>query len=93
VDRRGGAGPQRRPSAQTEAERVAAEHARSCSPRSVRLRTAEDAKAHARGSGWIADRAVRDAQEELRQVEASAPPPAPVKSIIRVIRPVVSGRS
>ena len=69
---------------QTEAERVAAEHAALLLAARVRLRTAQDAKAHAPWfRAWIADRAVRDAQEELRQVEASAPPaPAAVKSII-----------
>ncbi len=65
---------------QTEAERVAAEHAALLFAAQVRLRTAEDAKAHAPWfRAWLADRAVRDAQEELQQVEASAPP-VPAKS-------------
>jgi membrane protein len=65
---------------QTEAERVAAEHAALLLAAQVRLRTAEEAKAHAPWyRAWLADRALRDAQEELQQVEASAPP-APVKS-------------
>ncbi|GAA1984433.1 hypothetical protein GCM10009777_17970 [Microbacterium pumilum] len=65
---------------QTEAERVAAEHAALLLAAQVRLRTAEDAKEHAPWfRAWLADRAVREAEEELRQVEASAPP-VPVKS-------------
>lgn len=65
---------------QTEAERVAAEHAALLLAAQVRLRTAEDAKAHAPWyRAWLADRAVRDAQDELEQVEAAAPP-VPVKS-------------
>jgi membrane protein len=40
----------------------------------VRLRTAQDAKAHAPWyRAWSAGRAVQDAEEELRQVEESAP--------------------
>jgi membrane protein len=67
---------------QTEAERVAAEHAALLLAAQVRLRTAQEARAHAPWfRAWLADRTVRDAREELRQVEASAPPP-PVKSII-----------
>lgn len=61
---------------QTEAERVAAEHAALLLAAKVRLRTAKDARAQAR---WyqvpFADRAVKEAEDELRQVEASAPPP------------------
>lgn len=65
---------------ETEAERVAAEHAALLLAAQVRLRTAEDAKVHAPWfRAWLADRAVREAEEELRQVEASAPP-IPVKS-------------
>ncbi|MFB8147883.1 YihY/virulence factor BrkB family protein [Microbacterium sp. NPDC056003] len=63
---------------QTEAERIAAEHAALLLAARVRLRTAKDARAQA---SWFrrpfADRAVREAAEELRQVEASAPPPPP----------------
>ena len=63
---------------QTEAERIAAEHAALLLAARVRLRTAKDARAQA---SWFrrpfADRAVREAEEELRQVEASAPPPPP----------------
>jgi membrane protein len=67
---------------QTEAERVAAEHAALLLAAQVRLRTAEEAKAHAPWHRrWLADRALRDAQEELEQVEASAPR-LPVKSSI-----------
>ena len=65
---------------QTDAERIAAEHAALLLAAQVRLRTAEDAR---NGAGWFrawaAERAVREAQEELRQVEAAAPPP-PVKT-------------
>ncbi|WP_214465707.1 YihY/virulence factor BrkB family protein [Microbacterium flavescens] len=61
---------------QTEAERLAAEHAALLVAARVRLRTAKDARAQA---AWyrrpFADRAVREAEDELRQVEASAPPP------------------
>ncbi|GAA1945754.1 YihY/virulence factor BrkB family protein [Microbacterium deminutum] len=67
---------------QTEAERVAAEHAALLLAAQVRLRTAEQAKAHAPWFRvWLADRAVREAEEELREVEASAPP-SPQKSSI-----------
>lgn len=60
---------------QTEAERLAAEHAALLLAAQVRLRTAKDARAQAR---WyrvpLADRAVREAEDELRQVEAVTPP-------------------
>ncbi|MBW9121501.1 YihY/virulence factor BrkB family protein [Microbacterium trichothecenolyticum] len=58
----------------TEAERVAAEHAALLVAARVRLRTAQDARDQAPWyRAWIADRAVRDAEEELRQVEAATP--------------------
>ena len=59
---------------QTESERLAAEHAALLVAARVRLRTAQEAKAHAPWyRAWAAGRAVQDAEEELRQVEESAP--------------------
>ncbi|MDR7189044.1 membrane protein [Microbacterium sp. BE35] len=59
---------------QTDAERVAAEHAALLLAARVRLRTAQDARDQAPWYRvWIADRAVRDAEEELSQVEAATP--------------------
>jgi len=61
---------------QTEAERIAAEHAALLLAAQVRVRTAKDVRDQAPWHrAWIAERALRDAEEELRQVEASAPPP------------------
>jgi membrane protein len=64
---------------QTEAERLAAEHAALLVAARVRLRTAQQARDTA---PWYrvfaADRAVRAAEQELSQVEA-ATPPAPTK--------------
>jgi membrane protein len=58
----------------TEAERVAAEHAALLLAARVRLRTAQDARDQAPWYRvWVADRAVREAEEELSQVEAAAP--------------------
>ncbi len=66
----------------TEAERLAAEHAALLLAAQVRLRTAKDARAQAR---WyrvpLADRAVREAEDELHQVEAAAPPDPSAKTI------------
>lgn len=60
----------------TEAERLAAEHQALLTAARVRLRTAEQARADARWfEVWGADRALREAQDELQRVEASAPPP------------------
>jgi membrane protein len=60
---------------QSEAERLAAEHAALLTAAQVRLRTAREARASAPWwRVWPADRAVRDAEDELRQVEQSAPP-------------------
>lgn len=59
---------------QTEAERLAAEHAALLLAAQVRLRTAKDARAQARW--WrvpLADRAVHEAEVELRQVQEAAP--------------------
>lgn len=73
---------------QTEAERLAAEHAALLIAARVRLRTAKDARAQARW--WrvpLADRAVREAEVELRQVEASAPPPPKKKSLLTPVTP------
>lgn len=67
---------------QTEAERLAAEHAALLLAARVRLRTAKDARAQAR---WyrvpLADRAVREAEDELRQVEAVTPPDPRAKTV------------
>ncbi len=63
---------------QTEAERIAAEHAALLLAAQVRVRTAKDARDQAPWyRAWVAERALRDAEEELGQVEASAPPPPP----------------
>ncbi len=63
---------------QTEAERLAAEHAALVVAARVRVRTAQDARAQAPWYRvYLAERSLRDAREELRQVEASAPPPPP----------------
>lgn len=66
----------------TEAERLAAEHAALVLAAKVRLRTAKDARAQARW--WrvpLADRAVREAEDELRQVQEVAPPDPRAKTI------------
>ncbi len=58
----------------TEAERLAAEHAALLTAARVRLRTAREERAHAPWFRvWVADRAVRDAERELAEVEAAAP--------------------
>ena len=63
---------------QSEAERLAAEHQALLVAARVRLRTAQDARDSATWfQAWAADRAVRAAEQELAQVEASAPPPPP----------------
>ncbi|WP_228479476.1 YihY/virulence factor BrkB family protein [Microbacterium atlanticum] len=65
---------------QTEAERLAAEHAALLVAARVRLRTAEEARDTAPWyRAWAANRAVRAAEDELSQVEAAAPP-APKKA-------------
>jgi membrane protein len=62
----------------TEAERVAAEHAALLLAAQVGLRTAREARDQAPWHRrWLAERALREAEEELRQVEAAAPPPPP----------------
>lgn len=59
---------------QTDAERVAAEHAALLVAARVRLRTAQDARDQAPWyRAWVADRAVREAEDELSQVEAATP--------------------
>ncbi|MDQ7878692.1 YihY/virulence factor BrkB family protein [Microbacterium sp. QXD-8] len=64
---------------QTEAERLAAEHAALLVAARVRLRTAQESRDTAPWyRRWAADRALRDAEEELAQVEAAAPA-APAK--------------
>ncbi len=61
---------------QTEAERLAEEHSALLLAAHVRLRTARDARAQAPWYRvWPADRAVREAESELAEVEAAAPPP------------------
>ncbi|UJP11634.1 YihY/virulence factor BrkB family protein [Microbacterium sp. KUDC0406] len=69
---------------QTEAERLAKEHQALLLAAQVRLRTAVDERASAPWfRRWAADRALRDAQEELTQVEAAAPPkPAPKRGLL-----------
>ncbi|UYO96117.1 YihY/virulence factor BrkB family protein [Microbacterium sp. M28] len=63
---------------QSEAERLAAEHRALLIAAQVRLRTAQEARATAPWYRiWTADRAVREAQDELEQVEAATPPPPP----------------
>ena len=63
---------------QTEAERVAAEHAALLLAARVRLRTAQDARDQAPWYRvWAADRAVHEAEQELSQVEAATPAPPP----------------
>jgi membrane protein len=64
----------------SEADRLAAEHKALLLAAQVRLRTAEEAREKAPWyRGWAADRAVREAQEELEQVEAAAPAVAPAR--------------
>ncbi len=59
---------------QTDAERLAAEHAALLVAARVRLRTAQDARDQAPWyRAWVADRAVREAEDELSQVEAATP--------------------
>ncbi len=59
----------------TEAERLYDEHQALLLAAKVRLRTAEQARAAAPWyQAWSADRQVRQAADELDQVEASAPP-------------------
>ncbi|MGF6823225.1 membrane protein [Microbacterium sp. ZKA21] len=61
---------------QSEAERLVAEHKALLLAAQVRLRTAQEARMAAPWYRiWAADRAVREAQDELEQVEAAAPPP------------------
>jgi membrane protein len=60
---------------QSEADRLAAEHAALVVAARVRLRTAREARDAAPWfRTWAADRAVRNAEHELAQVQASAPP-------------------
>lgn len=67
----------------SEAERLATEHAALLLAAQVRLRTARTAAAAAPWyRRWQARRAVREAEGELAQVEASAPPPPPKRGIL-----------
>jgi membrane protein len=60
--------------APSDAERLIAEHAALLTAAQVRLRTATEVRAAARWwEVWAADRRVREAQEELGQVERAAP--------------------
>ncbi|MCR2763982.1 YihY/virulence factor BrkB family protein [Microbacterium sp. zg.B48] len=68
-------------SAPSEAEQIAAEHRALLLAAQVRLRAAREARATAPWyRAWRADFAVREAEDELREVEASAPPPRPAAS-------------
>ncbi|KJL45626.1 Ribonuclease BN-like family protein [Microbacterium terrae] len=63
---------------QTEAERLAAEHAALLVAAQVRLRTAQEAATSAPWHRqWMAARAVREAAAELSEVEAATPPDRP----------------
>ncbi|MEU1972292.1 YihY/virulence factor BrkB family protein [Microbacterium sp. NPDC019599] len=65
----------------SEAERLAAEHKALLVAAHVRLRTAQEERAHAPWyRTWSADRAVRQAEQEVAEVEASAPPPPTPRS-------------
>lgn len=73
---------------QTEAERLASEHAALVLAAKVRLRTAKDARAQAKW--WrvpLADRAVHEAEVELRQVQEVAPPDPRAKTVPGVTLP------
>lgn len=60
----------------TEAERLAEEHSALLLAAQVRLRTAREERARAPWYRvWAADRSVREAQDELAEVEAAAPAP------------------
>lgn len=60
---------------QTEADRLVAEHRALLTAAHVRLRTAQEAAEHAPWyRRWQANKAVREAEDELAQVEASKPP-------------------
>ncbi|MGZ8804941.1 MAG: YihY/virulence factor BrkB family protein [Microbacterium sp.] len=69
----------------TEAERIAAEHQALLLAAQVRLRTAREARAAAPWfRAWRADFAVREAEEELKTVEESAPAlPLPTKQAVK----------
>jgi membrane protein len=76
----------------TEAERIAAEHKALLLAAQVRVRTAREARAAAPWfRAWRADFAVREAEDELKRVEASAPAlPAPsTKAAKRAKEPAV----
>lgn len=68
---------------QSEAERLAAEHRALLTAARVRLRTAQEARASAPWYRvWAADRALREAEDELTQVEAATPPPTKKGSLL-----------
>ncbi|MDY0908935.1 YihY/virulence factor BrkB family protein [Microbacterium sp. CFBP9034] len=75
--------------APTEAERLAAEHSALLIAAQVRLRTAKEAREQAPWyRTWAADRALREAQDELREVEAATPAPvARVSPLAPVVKP------
>ncbi len=65
----------------TEAERRVAEHATLLSAARIRLRDARAARDEAPWyRTWAAGHAVREAEDEVARLEASAPPPAPPTS-------------
>lgn len=75
----------------TERERLAAEHRALLIAAKVRLRTAHEARATAPWYRiWAADRAIREAIEELQAVEA-ATPPAEIEQVRRWTRSSVGG--
>lgn len=66
---------------QSEAERRIAEHQALLTAARIRVRDARAARDAAPWyRSWIAGRAVREAEDELARLEASAPPPLPVSS-------------
>jgi membrane protein len=71
----------------SEADRLAAQHKALLLAAQVRLRTAQEAREKAPWyRGWAADRAVREAQEELEQVEAATPAVVPARGAVAAAR-------
>ncbi|WP_245958735.1 YihY/virulence factor BrkB family protein [Microbacterium bovistercoris] len=73
---------------QTEAQRLAKEHQALLLAAQVRLRTAQDDRESAPWyRRWAADRAVRDAEDELQQVKDAAPPPPQKRGLLAPAAP------